>query len=86
LTRLTGALATGGGSLPSVLTAIREREAKRDTLDARLAALAQVADSEGGPPLCARGVVMAAIDGQNPLSIKLRLKPPNLVDDPGRVQ
>jgi hypothetical protein len=29
---------------------------------------------------------MAAIDGQNPLSIKLRLKPPNLVDDPGRVQ
>jgi hypothetical protein len=43
LTRLTGALATGGGSLTSVLTAIREREAKRDTLDARLAALAQVA-------------------------------------------
>jgi hypothetical protein len=29
---------------------------------------------------------MAAIDGQNPLSIKLRLEPPNLVDDPGRVQ
>jgi hypothetical protein len=33
-----------------------------------------------------QAVVMAAIDGQNPISIKLRLEPPNLVDDPGGVQ
>jgi hypothetical protein len=32
-----------------------------------------------------QAVVMAAIDGQNPISIKL-LDPPNLVDDPGGVQ
>jgi hypothetical protein len=43
LSRLTGALAAGGGSLPSVLTAISEREAKRERLDARLDALAKVA-------------------------------------------
>lgn len=43
LSRLAGAVAAGGGSLPSVLTAIREREAKRETLAARIAAIAHVA-------------------------------------------
>jgi hypothetical protein len=43
LSRLTGVLAEGGGSLPSVLMAIREREAKREKLGARLDALAHVA-------------------------------------------
>jgi hypothetical protein len=33
-----------------------------------------------------QAVVMAIIDGQNPISIKLRLEKPNLVDDPGGVQ
>jgi hypothetical protein len=41
LSRLTGVLAEGGGSLPSVLIAIREREAKREKLGARLDGLAK---------------------------------------------
>ncbi len=41
LSRLTGALAAGG-NLPSVLAAIREREARRETIVARISALEHV--------------------------------------------